>query len=485
MGGPPIGPPPPPDIGPSGGGGGGLTEEPPLRVDPSKNFAIEWTKHVDELFDTYANYAEKKGIPRWVYAPICLAFALLGATATDALAAAVSILIPVLAPLAGDVLSSLSAARNEHADQLNEVMAQTMSEMFGVEVTSDDLPSGAGPEVALVRARVIGAKIMDLLEGEFTAGGELSPEQGKRAANIFTGFTANFAVASAFMGIIGELVSLGQIENIRELGVELAETLGLGRLSRRGTSELVGTTVADPFEWYLNKKYRPKRFGATEVVRAWLSRHLTAEEMREELAQAGYSNQRIAALIESHSKDLSVQQLKILFTAGRLTKDDFELLMGRQGWTPELTQRWTEAELLFEARSNAITIARRVLDDVVNGIVSPDEYETMMGRLNLAKVEIEGFRAQAGELSRLPRRTLTLGQMRQAFIDGIVDVSEWQDYLIRQGYGRDDRQILTLQVLLDAKQQAEADALRKERERERQERRQAQAAKSQTPPPTP
>ncbi len=397
----------------------------------------------------------------------------------------VSTLAKISATVAASMLEMLGEVRQEAAPDLNEVIIATLNEMFGTQFTTEDLPTKGDFNAAKDRANRIGQKVISVLEGEFSPTGEISPTQGRDAAQTFTGFTVNFSVVSAFIAILGEMVSGGQMESFRELGVEMAQNLGLGRMSRRGLSELVSTTVATPYEWYLNKKYRPTRFGPTEAVRAMLARHFTPDQAREEMEMAGWSGDRISALIESHSKDLSVQQLKILFTAGRLNQDDFELLMGRQGWTPELTQRWTEAELLFEARSNAITIARRVLDDVVNGIVSPDEYETMMSRLNLAKVEIEGFRAQAGELSRLPRRTLTLGQMRQAFIDGIVDVSEWQDYLIRQGYGRDDRQILTLQVLLDAKQQAEADALRKERERERQERRQAQAAKSQTPPPTP
>ncbi|MGH9493059.1 MAG: hypothetical protein ACRD2K_06130, partial [Terriglobales bacterium] len=222
---------------------------------------------------------------------------------------------------------------------LNKITVATMADLFGVDFEGIGLPEEASPEASLQRARIIGDAIFDLLEKEFVPDGALSPEQGELAAKAFTGFSANFAVSSAFITLLGEVISLGAFEAFRELGVELADNLGLGRMSRRGLSELVSKTVSDPYEWFLNKKYRPTGLSRGEALEAQRRGIMESDELAEKLKRDGYSDDKIAVLLNLQRTELTASQLINSFERGDL--DDGELLdrMRKLGYGDEDTRR--------------------------------------------------------------------------------------------------------------------------------------------------
>ncbi len=363
-----------------------------------------------------------------------------------------------LASLAGStVLEALGEARKDAAPELNKLTIATLNELFGAEFNDADLPGAGDPKAALARARILGDKVLGLLEKEFVPAGELSPAQGQLAAKAFTGFSVNFAVVSSFIAILGEMATAGQLESFRELGVELAEALGLGRMARRGLSELVSSTVSDPYEWFLNKKYHPKLLGQSQVINAFFARLVSEEDMFEELERQGFAPAKIRALVELNKDTVGLDDLELLVRYGAMSRVDAVDRLTRKGFTPD------EAELALRVvdmrrvdalvRSQAAVYQQQVLD----GVLDFEQLALLLEPLPLTDEEKLVLRRTTAARVELPRRFLTLAQMRDALRDGIVDIEEFDEFLVREGYSSDDATILRIDALLRLARAKEAD----------------------------
>lgn len=390
-------------------------------------------------------------------------------------------------------------AQGEENPEFWDLVAKITQDTTGVPVDAEALKKSFFGSGRLAGMDELGKNIFNLLAQEFVlseaqstpglttpldgAGigglptGKLTPAQGIAAARRFLGFLMSNSIregnVSAIVKFLPQTVRFA--EGFRDYGEVMARNLGLSRLARRGLSPLVEILIADPLTWALQKQYRNKLLSPGSATRAWLAGHITGQELREELAIQGWSEEKISALIQENVRDLSFQQISALRAFGLLDDATAILHLRRAGYTEEDAKLVLEAEDRIEVRKAAHQIATRALNELLEGSITVTEFDGVLTRVGLTERERAGIVGIAGELTRLPRKTLTLAQMRQAYLDGIVNLLEWEDYLIRVGYREDDRKVLTIQLLLDAKEQAEAESRKAARE-------QARAARLQHPP---
>jgi hypothetical protein len=401
------------------------------------------------------------------------------------------------------------AAQGEQNPEMWELAATIISDLTGVEVDAEALKKARFGSGRLAGMDALGKNLFNLLESEFVTqrdtetsgtapirdgsgiGGlpadKLTPEQGIVAARRFLGFVSSFAIRQGNVATIAEFIpeEANFLKGFREYGEMMAKNLGLGRLTRLALRPLMTTLVADPLTWGLNKQYRPTLLSPKSAVRAWLSQHMTVDEMKEELALQGFSEAKIAATIQETLRELTLPQINVLRAFGFLNDSDTKLFLKRAGYDEEVADFVIKAEDRLEVQHASRTIAGKLVNDFLAGIISSDEMTQSFSRLALTDPEKAGLQGLAGELGQLPRRTLTLTQMREAYIHGTIDLLEFEDYLTRVGYRSDDRKILTIELLLDARADAQQQALAAERAAEREARRAAAAAKAAgvLPPP--
>ncbi len=435
-----------------------------------------------DLLDDLREFLRDVGLPPIVANAIAAFFAAIPAIIGGVIGIVVGAFAGVFAKVGAAVLDVLSRTRREAAPELNTLLASTLSELFGVEITEQDIPPGGSPAENVIRAQVIGKKILTLLEGEFAPAGELNPEQGQNAARAFTGFTTQFTVTSAFIAILGELFTAGQLESFRELGVELASNLGLGRLSRRGLSELVSTTVATPYEWFMNKKYRPTLLGPGQAVKAFLRGQVAPEDLVEELSRQGYSIERINSLIAENQASLSVDDLDVLVRYGKWTTAQAVDHLRSTGLPLELAEAKFAAVDLKRVDAHVREHVSLLRTQRENGVLDPIQFASSLQELPITNDEIHTIRGVTEAKLELPRKFLTLTQMRDAFIEGVVDLEELNDFLVREGYSRDDQTILRISILLRLADQTKAEQEREERRKRVEAKRKALSPK---PPPSP
>jgi hypothetical protein len=409
------------------------------------------------------------------------------------------------------VARAFLAAQGEKNPQFYELTAALITDLTGVQVDSTQLIAALQQRGRVAAMRAVGGGLFDILSGEFAGveqqavvegftepkgsgiGGlpdtKLSPKQGVDAARAFLGFAMSFAVREGNTDMLAEILpsiwGWAPGRAFKDFAEDFSKSLGIGRLLRLVMRPLINTMVGIPLTWALNQQYRPKELTPAEATRAQLRKFLTTEQLRDELRRAGYNEDKINSLIEQNLKDLTLEELKNLNLAGLLSDDDLDLYLARLGFHPDDAALWHKADDLAEVRKYSITRATTLVNDFLAGDVSRTDLEDALvakgiggTRLLLSEKEVSTLLSIADHLAAFPRLHLSVAQMHKAFISGIIDVTEWDDFLARRGYSSDDRKILTLQLLMDAGKQAEADKLKEARAA-------AKAAKAATPPGSP
>jgi hypothetical protein len=354
------------------------------------------------------------------------------------------------APLIDSMLEGVDTLRNDPSGSMNQLIGDVMGEFFGADFDTSNLSIAPGAAGTLERARAIGADVWGILEGEFAPNGTIDEAQGLLGAEAFIGFAANFSVRTAFLGIIGEMASLGVLTDMRQLGEELAKSLGLGRLMRLALAPLVKTTIADPLQWSLNRKYRPKRMAEAELVRAFRAGFISDSELADGLQQQGYRDSDIGIILNTADRFLSASELATLVRFGVWQPDTAVLHLKHQGYTEDIAKAILVAQDLQRAEVWVSEYLRGIQHQYTSGFLDEPAFGDLVDNAPVGDVEGEWVKLAATQVKKLGHRTLTLGTLERALEQDVIDIGEFRDWLGKEGYSADQITIL-LNLTLIAK----------------------------------
>lgn len=353
------------------------------------------------------------------------------------------------------VLTLISDARNENPKELNAVATASLSELLGFELTSDDIPTGKGAAGTIARVNALGGKLHDQLIREFAPNGTVTPASGEQAARTFTGFNINFAVGSAFMAILGEIMSAGEFKEFRELGISVAQSLGLGRMHRAALKPLIDNTIAKPYDRLLRARYRQDVVSEKQLVVALHTGAMSEADVRQAFAEKGYPDVQITELIRQLTTHLGDSDLWRLMRYGEIDEAGALAQLKAEGW-PEATARLKiRASQLAKLDSQEASYVTLLETQAKQGWITPDLFAQLLDRTHLSDAEKTWERTYVGQILENPQVDITWSEVKAALVDGILDVDYLDQWLIRQGYSQDDRQALSLIAI---KAVADADA---------------------------
>jgi len=374
------------------------------------------------------------------------------------------------------ILGVITKVRTDNAADFNQVIAAALSELLGYEISPDQFSAGKGPQGLNDRIASIGHALHDLLRSEFVSSGPITPDQGRVNAEKFSGFAINFATGSAFVSILTEAVSVGVLKEFRELGVETAQALGLGRLQRLAMTPLIRNAIQQPYDLYYRNLLRPDRLSEAQVVQAVRSGDMSDDEARQQLAEKGYRDQDINILLDQLSLKVQAGELSRLIRYGQIDQQKAIDALKTQGMLQE-----DAANLLKSIdESRADTQVSGMLADLeiarLGGFIDQAQLVGLVNDLPLGVEETDMFMRKVGRELERPRKTITFAQLKTAVIGNIVDFSYVDDWLRNEGYSDQDNTILTYEII-EALQSAEAKTAAK-----KQKAAQLQAAGKPVPP---
>jgi hypothetical protein len=357
----------------------------------------------------------------------------------------------IIGPILDIVLGVLDGLRKGADPQVGEIAVTVMNEFLGTDFGVQQMPLGIGTGDHLARARTVGSLLYTQLENEFApAGGQVVPSVA--AAQTFSGIAVNFGLASGIMGLLGGLVPFGfHVNELRELGEDVARNIGLGRLVRQALRPLVQILVSQPATWYLNTKYLPAQFTEAMLVNPYMATQLDQTQLYNAMHLLGYSNDKIEAFIKMHQKRLPAAHVKLLLDHGQWSEQQAQDYMKTLGWPAELQPTALLVEELLEERTWIARLVDEIEAEVKGGRVTIDEFQNVLNGLPYSQptkdviIATAQYKARAKAAGR-PHQ-LSGGELFYAFAAGLITTSELTDRWTAQGLPQAD-QDLRLQLWL-------------------------------------
>lgn len=351
-------------------------------------------------------------------------------------------------------------------DSMSEVGRTMLSDLLGVNVSKDAMRRRKGAGIRKPEVNELGNIVLRGLFETFDETGqrELQPSDAgaKKVINTVVGMTVEGVVEGAVI----DAFSWGLLKPLTDMDDNLARAMGFGRLTTRVVRPAVDILVQTPFEWKLNKQYRPKLLSAAQLAEEVNAGRLEKEAAVEELARQGYSDAKIEALLAQSTKTLSVADVTFLERVGIWTRDDAHATLRQQGYTPARA-----GDLLDIARLKRIESAKSELESAcTTAYINRDiDRETFVRILESVEpdVDVRAWLIQAAGLRREFRiAKLSETDAEQAVKRGIWSIRDYTDYLKDKGFS--DGDILTKQLLLQFDIRDATDAATKRQQLEQQ-----------------
>lgn len=355
--------------------------------------------------------------------------------------------LAIVSPLIVAMLRSISEFRQNTPTELTNISASVLSEFLGTEITAAHVKPGKTGDASIAAAREIGAALHKRLTAEFAPGGKVTPESGEQAARIFSGFNVNFATQNALLSMIADAESFHLLEHFRELGEEVAQNLGLGRLHRQALGPLIRNTIAEPYDRLLRSRYRQDLLDQSSYIRAYYAGRLTREQLSERLGQKGITENDIDELIQQVAPDFQQADIARLIRYGELTREQAIKLLQNQGWPADVAKARIRAVELARVDGKEAEFINVAEQQYIDGFIDDSAFEKVLSKTHLSDEEKQWERNIVGQRKDAARKRLSLSDMRRMFLDGIIDISDWDDYTESLGYSQKDRQFLLFDLL--------------------------------------
>jgi len=414
------------------------------------------------------------GLPAWLADGIAAMIAGFWTVFEFLFAEFMAAVIAVSTAVIGAFFSLLKTVRKEGLKEFDELTIDSLSELLGVDLDASHLKPSGSRDAALKNARAIGAQLHTTLFNEFTAAGKDNPQRGRLAAEAFTGYVTRFAMVNSIISLLGDSLSLHHVTQLRELGEEVANHLGLGRMHRRAIQPLIEQTITKPYARQLQYEFREDHLTDIQLIRAFQSGDLTLEQCKDHLAHKGYPDEEVLMIIKQLENRLNDTEIETLlrYTGGTrqrlspstddgnfgatditpLTKEAALKILLDSGVSEVVAKQRLVSNALKRADSDVSAYAAELENLAYGGWIDADSARLEIASLPLSPEEKHWKLAKFGARLENPRRRITLAQLQLAFEEGIVTLDYVVQWLDAEGYSPEDQEVLLYETLIKLKE---------------------------------
>lgn len=346
------------------------------------------------------------------------------------------------------------------------IMSIAVENAFGVEVDQTAFFSMGASGNRRAVARALTDKMIEGLTGG-AKGIEPSPVPAANYLNVVLGQ----ALESWAIGTLAEIGScvapfIEQIQTVGEIGNRIVNALGIGDSSSRVLRPYIDTLVVEPLRRYMATTHRPELLPAGLAVKQYLSGQWPRARLETELAQQGWSTEKIEAHIVAGQKFFSIDELLLLERYDIVTRGMIHGFLRAQGYDEQtaLDALGIAETRRFERYSDdAIAALRKAyLDrDLTEG-----QFRTLLPPQLFAAAEVDTLVAQLTIIRDETHRHLSHADVKRAVELRILPMAAYRAWLEREHYHDEERLTLELLLLAELEKDADLAAARTEREAE-------------------
>lgn len=370
-----------------------------------------------------------------------------------------------LSEIVGPMVEGIVEGERIAEGSYQRMAAKVLSGLFNVKIDAADIGVFGNADAA---AQKLGDAV---LHGMGTP--HLPLEPSDENAKKFIAMMGNLAVEGWLNGVIFEIAAEAETagfikpEKFAELKDVLISAFGLSRLSRRVFGPYVNTVVVTPFQWTVNKTYRPELLAPSLAARQYWRGRLNQGQVNEELARQGWSDDRIEAYLSAARKTLSIADVLYLARRGRFTRDFVTTYLRELGYDDETID--------YESRLEDLRVTRGLLEAQWSAAAEAfrEGHLDRAGLLEVASVvwpddNERGLVLHVEELKKLAKaKRLSKGDIEDAVKRNIRSMIDYRRWCEAEGY--DEESAVTMELLLSSEIGGieAADRLRRQKESER------------------
>lgn len=374
---------------------------------------------------------------------------------------------------------TLTMAEDRTDDSLSELSAAAVEDLLGVKVDQNALRRRAGRGGRDAMAASLGNTIIRSLVGDATSIAPSDEPAGRYVANVtkfglegwLSGWTMEFL--TSVWGPFGHIETFGELDDI------LAQSLGFGRLSRRVLGPYVDTLVVTPTRWQVNKTYRPELLTPAQAVMMFHRKRWTHDQMMEECARQGYSDDRIEALMAASEKKPTLAQVMKWYDMDYIVVEDLRAYLEDDGWPERYIDILIQGAEVEKISSFNMQLADAAAAAYVARRIPEARFNQLLSDSGIPQRDMNRLRELA-ELKRAVNvKPLSESDAAAATKRGLLSVPEYRQVLRANGYDEDAIRVMELLMLQDIRNISEKERAEAERDRlaaEAKAKREAEAA---------
>jgi len=325
-------------------------------------------------------------------------------------------------------------------------LAHLVAHLLGIEVPPSALRATGKATDVSATGQAVGETFMAALR---PAAGDLQP--GDAGATRLISEIASFTLKSWFEGVLLEYTeSIGglvhPIEHAGELGRELIDAMGFGRLARVALRPLAQIGIATPLEWDLHKTYRPTLLSEASVIRQGFRGKWDWADVEEVLQRKGYSDAAINALINEQQKFLDTADLATMVWLELLPLADAQQTLVDQGWDNQTASKHFNVQKIKAEDAIHRQLATDAIAAYVDRRIDDQKLSDTLAVTITGQHERDLLTTVARGKRALNAKFLSAPQVADMVKVGILGFTDYRDALAREGY--DEAAGAALELLL-------------------------------------
>jgi len=336
------------------------------------------------------------------------------------------------------------AKRFQRAEDANEPVFRELANTAIKDLTGVD---GINAKAAA------GKQMLDAITGGPGAapGGRLEPSLA--GAEHYMTMVMNLALEGYLETAMFQTLGFGFLNGFGELDDILSQTLGTGRITRQVVGPLLQARVITPATWHTNKQYRPELLGAGDAIRHYLRGGWTGEQLVEELARQGWSDERINVMVANATKRLSIDQALFMFNRGRISDRELLAYARDLGYDENTAAGILEIEKAQQNDRWNAPIVSDALAAFIEDTITEEECRRLVRGAAPNLTEADRVVSVAKVRKSLRVRKLSSGEARRLAVKRILSVADYRRALQRENYEPDAIAALEVELRMELGEQ--------------------------------
>jgi len=341
------------------------------------------------------------------------------------------------------------------------LLGATISDLLGVEVDPGTIQTSMTGGARAANVARFGQLFLSQLQSEVSAGATGELPATAAGAYAWLGYCMEFAIREGNIEFMTSLIpeEWRFADGLRGYGVNLANVLGLGRLTRQALTSFMKIMVSDPMQNYLNSQYTPTILPVNSLLRAWMRGGMDQSTRDKYLSWLGYKVEDIPQLVLDASTVMSEAAAIAMYRTGFWTYELLTEVLVSHGIPGNTITDFYNATIAQRCETHLNSTVAAYLQLYKNRWIEHDDLVTQLQTLGLTSNEINFALGEIAPYLEYRTRELSWSDLESAYLSGLIDLSYISDWQQRMGYLQNDAQVLQYLMLLKQKKETTAEEI--------------------------